>query len=71
MDTAWAKEELEKIIKHNEPYLIEHLKIGGKDLVKLGLAGEKIGETLEFLQREVIKNPALNTKENLKKLITK
>ena len=71
VDTAWAKEELEKIIKHNEPYLIEHLKIGGRDLIKLGFTGEKIGETLEFLQREVIKNPALNTKENLKKLITK
>lgn len=70
-DTAWAKNELERIIEADEPYLISHLKIGGKDLIKLGFSGEKIGEVLGFLQSEVIKKPELNEKETLKKLITK
>lgn len=70
-DTAWAIKETEQIIRSKEPYLIEHLRIGGNDLKAMGLSGEEIGDALAFLQDEVIKNPLQNNKKTLKNLITK
>ena len=56
---------LTEILENSEPYLISHLKLCGKDLESLGFKGTKIGEILETLRKEVIKNPHINTREKL------
>lgn len=60
---------LKEIINSNEPYKISHLDITGNDIISLGFGGKQVGEKLEFLLNEVIKNPALNTREKLLDLI--
>ncbi|MBQ3817382.1 MAG: hypothetical protein II802_03850, partial [Clostridia bacterium] len=69
-DISADSSELERIICQNEPYCISHLKISGKDLELKGIKGEKIGQTLENLRREVCKHPEYNTKEKLIKMIS-
>ncbi len=54
-----------EITENAEAYLISDLKLGGKDLIKLGFSGEKIGEALEYLLSEVIKNPQINNEKDL------
>ncbi len=56
---------LRDIIENGEPYRISDLKIGGKNLIDLGISGEKIGETLEYLRKSVVANPELNRKSIL------
>ncbi len=56
---------LQTVLKKNEPYLISHLAIDGKDLLELGYKGEEIGAILERLQKFVIKNPEKNNKHDL------
>lgn len=60
---------LKETINSNEPYKISHLDITGNDIISLGFGGKQVGEKLEFLLNEVIKNPALNTREKLLDLI--
>ncbi len=60
---------LKEIINSNEPYKISHLDITGNDIMSLSFSGKQVGEKLEFLLNEVIKNPALNTREKLLDLI--
>ncbi|MEF9991108.1 MAG: polynucleotide adenylyltransferase [Romboutsia sp.] len=52
-----------------ECYSIKNIDISGNDLVKLGYRGKDIGERLELLLNEVIKNPELNKKNKLIKLL--
>lgn len=59
----------EKIIAAGEPYLIEHLEIDGNELKEMGLSGNEIGKTLEFLRRSVVENPQLNQKNILKNMV--
>ncbi len=54
-----------EIIEKCEPYLISELRLGGNDLIKRGLWGEQIGEALEYLISEVIKNPQKNNEKDL------
>lgn len=61
--------EIEKIENKEECYSIKNLKIDGKVLMELGYTGKDIGDKLETLLYEVIKNPSLNTKEKLVKLL--
>lgn len=68
LDTTKAEEMLAEIYANNEPYLISHLAINGRELQKMGFSGKSVGETLEKLRQEVIKNPMLNTKEQLREL---
>ena len=56
---------LREIIENGEPYKISHLKIGGENLINLGVSGEKIGETLEYLRKLVVANPQQNRKSIL------
>ena len=56
---------LQTVLEKNEPYLISHLALNGKDLLELGYKGEKIGEILEYLQKFVIQNPQKNNKQDL------
>lgn len=65
MDIAKTQALLDEIIKNKEPYRIKHLKIGGHDLLKLGITGEALGEALVRLRKYVIDNPKMNKRRNL------
>ena len=49
----------------NTPCSVRELKINGKDLAVLGLAGKDIGEMLVYLLERVIKDPTLNDRDTL------
>ena len=44
---------------------IRDLDVTGSDLLKLGLSGKQVGETLEWLIHIVLENPKLNDKSTL------
>ena len=48
---------------------ISELKLGGNDLLALGISGKDIGATLQRLFEAVTDNPTLNTKEELIQII--
>lgn len=62
---------IDEIIENNEPYLISHLKIGGKHLIKLGISGEDVGKKLEIMRKFIIKNPEKNNYNDLKDFLLK
>ena len=64
-DTDNAFLMLREILENGEPYRISDLKIGGRNLIKLGIGGEQIGQTLEHLRKCVARNPELNRREIL------
>lgn len=64
-DTENALSMLREISENGEPYRISDLKIGGRSLIKLGIRGEKVGETLEYLRQCVTADPTLNRREIL------
>lgn len=64
-DTQNAFNMLSEITENGEPYRISDLKIGGKNLINMGISGEKIGETLEYLRKSVVYNPEQNKKSVL------
>ncbi len=64
-NTENALSMLREILENGEPYRISDLKIGGKNLINMGISGEKIGETLEYLRQCVTADPALNRREIL------
>lgn len=55
----------DEIIENKEAFSISHLAVSGSDLIPLGITGARLGETLEFLRGEVIKEPTLNNKAAL------
>ncbi len=65
IDTQQLFGYLKEIIEQKEPYLLQMLDIRGIDLIELGFHGKEIGEKLEYLLLEVIKNPELNQKDKL------
>ncbi|MGN0492061.1 MAG: CCA tRNA nucleotidyltransferase [Acutalibacteraceae bacterium] len=56
---------LSKIIENGEPYRISDLEIGGRELINIGIGGEKIGQTLEHLRKCIVSNPELNRRSIL------
>ena len=64
-ETENAQSMLCEILENGEPYRISDLKIGGRSLIKLGIKGEKVGETLEYLRQRVTADPTLNRREIL------
>ena len=64
-DTDNASLMLREILENGEPYRISDLKIGGRSLIKLGIGGEQIGQTLEHLRKCVARSPELNRREIL------
>lgn len=59
-------DQCQRIIAERQPYLVSHLAINGKDLIRLGYkTGREIGDTLKFLLDEVIIDPSLNTRDYL------
>ena len=61
---------LEEIVENNECYTIKELNINGRDIMDLGYKNKEIGEILNYLLHEVIKNPDINKKNDLIKKIT-
>ena len=61
--------KIECIEKNKECYMIKDLDINGSILEGLGYKGIDIGNKLNYLLEEVIKNPSLNKRENLMKLL--
>lgn len=59
------KSALEGIKARKEPYLIRHLKIGGNDLLALGLDGKAIRHSLEACLSLVIEAPQKNDRAYL------
>ena len=55
--------------KNKECYSIKDLDINGKIIEQLGYKGKDVGNKLNYLLEEVIKNPYLNKRENLMKLL--
>lgn len=59
-----------KILRNlGNPYTLQQLKLNGWDLRILGYEGKEIGEILKYLLDEVLKDPELNNKETLLKLL--
>lgn len=55
-----------EILAERQPYLVSHLAVNGKDLIRLGYKpGREIGDALKRLIDEVIINPELNNREYL------
>ncbi len=63
-DTACAK-ELKAVLKSGECYSMKQLAVNGDDLKKLGLEGQALGETLNFLLEYVMEFPENNRRELL------
>lgn len=53
------------ILSSNEPYLLRHLAISGKELLSLGITGSATGSVLRSLLDAVIAHPTLNEKQTL------
>ncbi len=70
-DVGQLNNYFDEIILNNEPYSIEMLAISGDDLINIGLRGKAVGEALQFMKNEVIKDSKLNTRKRLLKLINK
>ena len=69
-DISLIKEKFNEIIMNNEPIFLKELVISGKDILNLGIKdGKKIKELLEKSLDIVLKNPELNQKNYLLKLI--
>lgn len=63
-----AHQIYKEILAERQPYLVSHLAVNGKDLIRIGFRpGREIGDTLKKLIDEVILNPALNNREYLLK----
>lgn len=60
---------IKHIINNKECYKISKLEIGGQDLKELGYKGIEIGEKLNYVLDKVIKNPDLNKKDILIKIV--
>lgn len=57
-----------EILAERQPYLVSHLAVNGKDLIRIGYRpGREIGDTLKRLIDEVIINPSLNNRDYLLK----
>lgn len=69
IDILKHKSLLDEIIENDEPYKISHLDISGKDIMALGYNGKQVGEKLDFLLNEVVKDSTLNEREKLLNLI--
>ena len=69
-ELKYMKEVYNEILKNGDCVDIKELAVSGKDIIKMGVEpGERVGEILNRLLDEVLKNPELNTKEILSQMI--
>lgn len=59
------KKLYDEILERGDCVDLKGLAVNGSDLMELGIVGEQIGETLNWLLHIVIENPALNNKNTL------
>lgn len=55
----------DEILERGDCVDLKGLAVNGSDLMELGIVGEQIGETLNWLLHIVMENPALNNKNTL------
>lgn len=65
------KANYNEILNNKEPYTISGLAIDGSFITAFGISGKEVGNELYRLLKIVIRNPELNRKELLLKLINK
>lgn len=71
-ELAEIRKNYEEVLAEKECVSLKTLAITGSDLIALGMKpGKEIGETLQTLLESVIEDPALNTREQLIRLIPK
>lgn len=71
-DILELKEKCETILNEKAPLSLKDLKINGADLINLGITrGKQIGDILNELLDMVLKEPELNEKETLIKIVEK
>ncbi len=71
IDMSEILSRIDGITARREPYLLRDLELGGEELIAAGYKGAQIGDTLYALLEKVWQEPALNTKDKLRSLITK
>ena len=71
IDITELNDLLKQIIENNEPYSIKMLAVSGNDLLQVGISGQEVGKTLNYLKNIVIEHSDYNTKEYLLNLIKK
>ena len=59
------KKLYDEILERGDCVDLKGLAVNGSDLIELGIVGEQIGETLNWLLHIVMENPALNNKNTL------
>ena len=59
------KKLYDEILERGDCVDLKRLAVNGSDLMELGIVGEQIGETLNWLLHIVMENPALNNKNTL------
>lgn len=59
------KKLYDEILERGDCVDLKGLAVNGSDLMELGIIGEQIGETLNWLLHIVMENPALNNKNTL------
>ena len=59
------KKLYDEILERGDCVDLKGLAVNGSDLMELGIVGEQIGETLDWLLHIVMENPALNNKNTL------
>lgn len=62
-DVSYSKDIFNRV--KTEAYDLKHLAVTGDDIMKLGIAGREIGNVMNKLLDEVMKNSSYNTKEKL------
>lgn len=60
------------VTKRGDCMLRSDMAVNGRDLIQWGLEpGEEVGRGLDFLFESILKNPGINTKEQLKEVLKK
>ncbi len=67
--TCAVQDNLQRALISGLPYTLSGLAIGGRELMSVGLKGEKIGEVLTALLIAVIEGKCENTKEALLQMV--
>lgn len=69
----YKRSDIAKLVKEEEkkhPCVeIKDLKVNGKDLMDIGIFGKDIKHTLDFVLKEVIKNPLVNDRDKILELV--